>query len=65
MWSPSVSPLSSYGEAQAANGPPSSAHSNVEPAWSEENVKLAVGTVMSDSGPVSIVVSGRATTRHA
>ena len=54
-------PCSSCGDEQATNGPPSSAHSNVEPAWSDENSNVALVFAVSDTGPRSIVVSGRAT----
>ena len=64
VWSPSASPVTSYPEMQGTNAPASSAHSKLEPAWSDENVKLALDAAVSDSGPVSIVVSGRATRRQ-
>ena len=65
VWSPSARSFTVCGEAHATNAPRSSEHSKVEPGWSDENVKPAVRVVMSDSGPVSIVVSGRATMLQA
>ena len=42
VWSPSAGTVTSCGETQATNGPASSAHSKLEPGWSEENAKAAV-----------------------
>ena len=55
----------SCGDEQFRNGPPSSAHSKVEPAWSDVNSNLAVVLVVSESGARVIVVSGRATMLHS
>ena len=43
---------------QAAQAPPSRRHSNAEPGWSAENVKLALVLESGVAGAVSIVVSG-------
>ena len=47
-----------FGELHAPNAPPSSEHSNVEPASSEENENDASRFVVEPSGCASIVVSG-------
>ena len=62
VWSPSGTLVYSCGEEQTRKGPPSSAHSKVEPDWVDENVNPAVVLAVPDSGPLSMVVSGRSTT---
>ena len=57
-WSPSASPLTTRGDVHEAKAPPSSEHSNVEPASSDENVNVPPVAVVGLSGPLSIVVSG-------
>jgi hypothetical protein len=48
------------GEVQVAYAAPSSEHSNVAPAGSDENVNVAVEFAVGSAGPKSIVVSGAA-----
>jgi hypothetical protein len=55
---PSESPVSAFGEEQAANAPVSSLHSKLEPASLEENSKLAELEVLVAEGPELIAVSG-------
>ena len=50
-----------FGEAHAANAAPSSEHSNVAPARSEENSNVAFALSVGSSGASSIVVSGAVT----
>jgi hypothetical protein len=64
-WWPSERPLRVCGDAHGAQGPKSSAHSNVEPAWSEENVNVALVTPGSGSTGGSSAVSGGCTTVHS
>ena len=46
------------GEVQALNAPPSTLHSNVEPASLEEKPNVGVESVVSPDAPESMVVSG-------
>ena len=62
MWEPSPRPLSSLGEVQGAKAPASSLHSKEAtpepPASAPEKVKVAVATLTSADGWVSIWVLG-------
>ena len=58
VWLPSGSEARVFGDEQAANEPPSTLHSNVEPASFEEKLKVGVGLLVGPEGPESIVVSG-------
>ena len=63
LWEPSLRPLSSRGEEHGAKAPASSLHSNEAtpepPASAPEKVKVAVATLTSAEGWVSIWVSER------
>ena len=52
------------GELHGAIGAPFSEHSNVEPAWSDENSNVATVSLVVAAGAASIVVSGGPITNH-
>jgi hypothetical protein len=53
---PSASAAVVWAEVQEAHAPASTRHSNVEPAWLEENVNVGVESFVGPDGPLSIVV---------
>ena len=61
---PSATAGSVYSAAQVNGAPPSSVHSNVEPAWSarKTNVGVASESVEFWAGPETIVVEGAGST---
>src|ERR671919_1683827 len=59
---PVARPVYSFGELQGSYAAPSSEHSKVDPARSEENVNVALVLSVSVAGAESIVVCGGATT---
>jgi hypothetical protein len=60
VWSPSASPARLSGLVHAPQAPPSSRHSNEEPASSEENSKVGAALELGSLGATSMVVSGAA-----
>ena len=42
------------------HAPPSTRHSNVEPAWLDESANVGVASFVGPDGPLSIVVCGAA-----
>jgi hypothetical protein len=58
LWLPSASPSNACGEVHARNAVPSSEHSNVASARSEEKVKIASVSLVGETGPGPSVVSG-------
>src|SRR5687768_1514289 len=66
VWGPSASGPTGSGLVQGAQAPPSTRHSNVEPASSAENAKLGVSSLEGSAGAASSVVSGASvSTVHA
>jgi hypothetical protein len=59
-----VRPEYPFGDEHAANGAPSSAHSNVVPATSEMKLNDALVEVVLSAGPEVMNVSGAGTTVH-
>ena len=57
---PSASDAVVCGELQEAHAPASTRHSNVEPAWLDENANVGVASFVGPDGPLSIVVCGAA-----
>ena len=55
---PSPSDAVVWAEVQETQASLSVRHSKVEPAWSDENVNVGVGSFVGPEGPLSIVVSG-------
>ena len=53
---PSASDAVVWAEVQEPQAPPSTRHSNVEPAWLAENVNVGVASFVRPDGPLSIVV---------
>ena len=50
---PSASGAVVWAELQAAQAPPSTRHSNVEPTWSAENANVGVASLVGPDGPLS------------
>jgi hypothetical protein len=53
---PSASAAVVWAELQEVQAPASTRHSNVEPAWSAENVNVGVESFVGPEGPLLIVV---------
>ncbi len=62
---PSESPVSSFGDEQAAQAPASSLHSKLDPSSVEEKEKLAELDAVTPDGPPEISVSGAAVSTTA
>ena len=60
VWAPSASDAVVSGVEHEPQAPPSTRHSNVEPAWSAENANVGVASLVGPDGPLSIVVCGAA-----
>src|SRR4051794_5306703 len=58
VWLPRVSAGAVNGDGHAANAPPSTLHSNVEPGLLDSNAHVGVVSLVGPSGPEVIVVSG-------
>ena len=59
VWAPSASDAVVSGDAHEPQAPPSTRHSNVEPASSAENPNVGVASFVGPDGPLSIVVLRR------
>jgi hypothetical protein len=57
-WDPRARPVYAVGEVQLVQAEPSRVHSKVEPASSEEKLKLAAVDVVLEAGPLVIEVCG-------
>ena len=55
---PSASDAVVSGVEHEPHAPPSTRHSNVEPAWSAENANVGVASLVGPDGPLSMVVCG-------
>ena len=60
VWAPSASDAVVSGVAHEPQAPPSTRHSNVEPASSAEKANVGVASFVGPEGPLSIVVCGAA-----
>ena len=56
VWAPSASEAVVSGVEHEPQAPPSTRHSNVEPAWLDENANVGVVSLVGPDGPLSIVV---------
>ena len=58
VWAPSAATAVVFADVHDVHAPPSTRHSNVEPAWLDENANVGVASPVRPDGPLSIVVCG-------